>query len=169
MKTDIINEFNATTTELLQTITGFSEEQFHAIPFEGSWTAAQVAEHLLKSESGIPKLWSGNTRITQRVPDEKLATIRGILLDFNTKLVPPASVLPSARPQGKEQLYKGLQQNRAVITQLANTTDISLTFIDYPFPKLGELTGIEWLAFLTYHTKRHVRQMQHIYERVSHS
>ena len=44
-----------TTSELIELISSFSETQINEIPSAGSWTAAQLAEHVTKSNIGIIK------------------------------------------------------------------------------------------------------------------
>src|SRR6266480_647100 len=86
---ELIKQFDETESELLKVVSSFSEEQLNAVPFKGSWTAGQVTEHLLKSKSGIPKLFSGATKPTEREPDEKVDIIKSIFLDFNSKFKSP--------------------------------------------------------------------------------
>lgn len=160
---DFIKEFDQTTNDLLNTIASFSQEEFNAIPFEGSWTAAQVTEHLLKSESRMPALFKSNSRpTTERKPDEKTAMIESIFLDFNTRLQSPEFILPSNEWKEKEALFNALKTTRTDIRSVIETVDLSRTFTDFPFPQIGELTGWEWICFLTCHAKRHIRQMKNI-------
>lgn len=164
MKKDILNSIDETTNELLESISLFNQEQFNKVPFEGSWTAAQVAEHIYKSESGIPKIWRGNSVETQRPVDEKAGILHSIFLDFETKLKSPEFILPSTEIQQIESLYNSLKSNRAEIRNLAESINLNLTFTDFSFPQLGELTGVEWVTFFTCHSKRHTRQINNIFE-----
>ncbi|MGN6165462.1 MAG: DinB family protein [Flavisolibacter sp.] len=160
---DFIKEFDETTKDLLDTIASFSQEEFNTIPFEGSWTAAQVTEHLLKSESRMPVLFKSKSRsTTEREPDEKTAMIKSIFLDFNSKLQSPEIILPSNELKQKEDLFNALKTTKAAIRAVIETVDLSRTFTDFPFPQLGEFTGWEWICFLTCHAKRHTRQMKNI-------
>lgn len=49
----ISEDVQASATQLLQIFEPLEEVQLNKTPFEGSWTAAHVAEHLLKSNSSI--------------------------------------------------------------------------------------------------------------------
>ncbi|MGN6398980.1 MAG: DinB family protein [Flavisolibacter sp.] len=160
---DFIKEFDETTNDLLNTIASFSQEEFNTIPFEGSWTAAQVTEHLLKSESRMPALFKSNSRpTTEREPDGKTAMIKSIFLDFNSKLQSPEFILPSSESKEKEDLFNAFKTVKADIRAVIETVDLSRTFTDFPFPQLGEFTGWEWICFLACHAKRHTRQMKNI-------
>ena len=89
MEKNILEEFDHTTTELLETINLFSKEQFNKIPFEGSWTAGQVCEHLFKAESGLPVVLKSTGQKTTRDPGEKIPVIESIFLDFSKKNAVP--------------------------------------------------------------------------------
>jgi hypothetical protein len=162
-----VAELDSNAYDLLQIISQFSDEQFNTVPFDGSWTAGQVAEHLLKSESGIPKILRGNTRYAGRDPFEKTAVIQSIFLDFSTKLESPEFILPSDGKKDKPFFLDGFKTTRKEIKELVENTDLSDACTDFPFPVLGELTGWEWICFAICHSKRHTRQMKNIYEIVS--
>ncbi len=165
-KDEILSGLDETTNDLLQTIALFTQEGFNKIPFENSWTAAQVADHIFKSETGIPAVLQGNTKPTERQPDEKAAQIKSIFLDYNLKMKSPESVLPSNEKQDKEQKTLALKANREKIVSLASAIDLEKTYYDFPFPTMGEFTGIEWLTFAICHTKRHTHQMKNIYSKL---
>src|SRR5882757_6923972 len=65
-------EVSDTFQDLISTLSAFKEEQFNLVPYEGSWTPGQIAEHLIKSVSAIP---DEHTRATQRPYDERVAPI----------------------------------------------------------------------------------------------
>ena len=167
MKTDFITELDATATKLLEVLKAFTAEEFKQIPFPGSWSAAQVAEHLLKSASGIPAVLSGKSKPAERDPEEKVKIIESIFLDFNTKMKSPGSILPSDDPPGKQELLQSLNATFEKIKQVSNRINLADQFTDFPFPQMGELTGYEWLCFLISHSKRHTLQIKNIYDKVS--
>jgi DinB superfamily len=163
----LLGQLELTTRELLQTIAAFSPEQFNQIPFEGSWTAGQVAEHLLKSESGIPEVVSGATKPTERAIDEKLGAIESIFLDFEIKMKSPDFIIPGNGPHNKEEILDAFTSVRDRMINMARTMDLSLTCTSFPFPEIGELTRWEWLGFAVCHSTRHIRQLKNIYQKVS--
>jgi len=160
MKEQLIKDFEETTVELLSILSSFSNEQFNKIPFEGSWTAGQVAEHLFKSESNIPRVLKGASKETERDAFANTAVIQSIFLDYNKKLQSPDFILPSAEKKDKHQLIKGFEQTRNELRTLIEKADLSRTFTDFPFPQVGEFTGWEWISFAICHSMRHIRQMK---------
>lgn len=166
MKEQLITGFNETTRDLLATLSLFNQNEFNKIPFEGSWTAGQTAEHLYKSDSSIPNVLKSNSKATERNPFEKTAVIEMIFFDFSKKLQSPEFILPSAEPKNKEDFIKGFERTRKELKDLIETLDLRRTFTDFPFPQLGEFTGWEWICFAVSHSKRHIRQMKNIAEKL---
>ncbi|MDF2193252.1 DinB family protein [Paraflavitalea sp. CAU 1676] len=159
----LLKELDDTGREWLQAIAAFSQQQINQIPFAGSWTGGQVAEHIYKSIQGIPHLMAGNTTATtHRKPDDYVKTIEDIFLDFDNKMKSPEFILPSDGPHDRNQL---LQQLRGVFDDIAvssRTLDMSFTCTDFEFPGVGHFTRWEWVSFAICHTRRHARQLQHI-------
>jgi hypothetical protein len=166
MKEKLIIEFEETTKDLFATLSLFTQEEFNKIPFEGSWTAGQVAEHLFKSESNIPKVLRGNSKKTERDPLQHVDIIRKVFLDYNIKMQSPEFILPSGSEKNKDLFIKSFEETRKELKALAETLDLNKTFTDFSFPQLGTLTGWELFCFAVCHSKRHIRQMKIIAEKL---
>ncbi len=162
MKDTLIREFEETTFDLGKVLSSFTQEEFNKIPFEGSWTAGQVAEHLFKSESNIPRVLIGNSKETATDPFEKTGLIRSIFLDYSKKMKSPEFILPSDEPKNKDYFLQGFERTRKELRNCIDTIDLSKTFIDFTFPQIGQLTGWEWICFGVSHSRRHIRQMKNI-------
>jgi hypothetical protein len=162
MENKILAGLQETTHELLDMISKFTQEDFNRVPFEGSWTPGQVADHIAKAEAGMPTVWQGRTHATERPVDKNVPVIEKIFLDFSTKLKSPDFILPSNEPLDKETLCNSIKNTRAKIEELAATKDLSLTFMDFSFPTLGELTGVEGAVFIISHSKRHIHQLRNM-------
>ena len=158
----ILLSLDETTRELLSTIGSFTPEHLNTIPFEGSWTAGQVAEHLLKSESGIPEVLTGPVVAAVRPIDEMVPAIESVFLDFTTRLKSPDFILPSDEPKDKQVLLDAFEFVRSELKKIAGSADLSKVCTSFPFPQMGELTRLEWLHFAICHSKRHIRQMKNI-------
>jgi DinB superfamily len=155
-------EIKKTCTALLQILDAFSEDEFNTVPPCGGWTPGQVAEHLLLS-AGVVEVISGRTAAATRPPDEKVAGIAGIFLDFTTKLSSPPFIVPAEREYSKTEMITRL---RVVWTKLAEAVkllDLSVVCLDFEFPGSGTLTRLEWINFYIFHTQRHIAQLHRIY------
>jgi len=142
-----MSAFEETTSSLMETLSLFRQEDFNKVPFEGSWTAGQVAEHLFKSESNIPRVLKGNSKATARDPFENTGIIQDIFLDYTKKLQSPEFILPSNEEKNRDQFIKGFEGTREELGRLIKTIDLTRTFTDFPFPQVGEFTGWEWICF----------------------
>ncbi|WAC14513.1 DinB family protein [Dyadobacter pollutisoli] len=165
--TDILKDLDETTHDFLKVLSAFEAEQVNIVPFEGSWTAGQVAEHVLKSEAGLPDILLGPTAHEKRASDEKVAIINSIFLDFSTKMQAPSFIIPSEGPHDQQQLLASFTKKRSQIAAVAGTEDLTLTCMSFRFPNLGELTRVEWLSFIIAHSKRHTFQLRNIFEKVT--
>jgi hypothetical protein len=164
MTKDILTEMTETINKLLQTISSFPEEKFNTVPFNGSWTAAQVSDHILKSVSGVQKMLYTNTKPTTRQADEKVEAIKSMFLDFNTKMKSPEFVLPENTPIEKEKILNAWEDTKTKLITAIKTLDLSATCTVFELPGFGEFTRTEWIWFAIYHKQRHTHQLKNIYE-----
>lgn len=167
MEKKITQSLEESKKNLLEIILLFDNEQFNRVPFEGSWTAGQVCDHLYKSESGLTEVWRGNVKQTTRASDANIATIESIFLNFEEKLKSPDFIIPSNGWIDKDEIYEALKSNRNEIIRVAKEIDLSLVYTDFDFPGIGALTGIEWISFINAHVIRHTRQLKNIYDRIT--
>lgn len=159
---ELVNELKETTLELLETLSAFSAGDFNVVPFEGSWTAGQLAEHLIKSEGGLPEVLLNNTKSTERPPDQHFKMLSSVFLNFDIKLTAPEFIVPSSGPHDRETTIRTLRDIRNRLISLAGSLDLSATCSGASFPNVGEFTRLEWLFFVLCHSKRHVRQLKNI-------
>ena len=162
MTTEISAGFEKTSDELIQIISSTNEEQFNEIPFEESWTIAQVGEHLLKSYGLVEALNLGPVRHTESLPGKGIETVKKIFLDFDAKYKSAEALLPSDEPIEKEKLLSDLQKRISQIKEVIQTKDLTETCVGLPFKGVGELTRIEWLHVILFHTQRHIHQIKNI-------
>ncbi len=162
MKITIINQLEAALGETVQLLSSFTQEDLNHVPFEGSWTAAQVGRHLYKSEEGMDSLLLTPTETVNRPPDQNAAQLESILMDFENKMKSPDFILPEERVYDKAELIESLLTVKS--TMLAATQGANLSQLA-PLPDGHPLTGntkLEIVHFVTYHTARHNHQIKAI-------
>lgn len=162
MLIDIIIEFEASQSELVAALDGFTENNFNVIPFEGSWSAAQVAEHLLKANSGTLLNLLGNIKESDRDAAEKVEEINNIFLDFTTKMQSPDLILPSTEPKEQEEMITMHIRTGDKLRKIITDEDLTAICTDFELPGLGNLSRYEWICFVIAHTKRHTHQLNNI-------
>lgn len=162
MKIETLNEVTETTDELLNLISAMSEEQLNKIPFEGSWTAGQVTDHISQSFGGVIQIVNDGAVPTEREPGKKIELIKSIFLDFATKMTSPDFVLPSQPPHKKAILVSDLSSMQDQIAKAIRTLDLTELHTQFEIPGFGKFTRLEWINFLIYHMQRHIHQIKNI-------
>ncbi|WP_346239539.1 DinB family protein [Niabella insulamsoli] len=150
--------------ELIQILSALNSDQLNTAPSADSWTVGQVAEHVMKSSSGIP---DQNTSQANRPFDENLIIIRDIFENMDLKAKADPALWPSHPPHETEALIQALEQNKQALLPIALEKDLEALCLDMEFPTIGQLTRFEWLNFIVVHTRRHTRQVRHILQQIS--
>jgi hypothetical protein len=165
MKTanELLLEFEAATNAFIDTVAALSQAEINTIPFAGSWTAAQVIEHLCKSDEAMIKTLNGPVQPTSRPPDAGVPELQAIFLDFSTKLPSPEFIIPSNQTFDKESLINTFKAGREQIGKAIQTLD--LTAVCH-MPIFGKPTRLEIIAFVIFHTRRHTNQVKNITEKL---
>lgn len=165
MKTnkELITETNNTLDELIGQVDKIPAERFNTVPFEGSWTAGQLAQHLTLADSGFPALANGPVADTDRAPDQMVAPIAESFLNFEIKFESPDFIRPDIRDYDKDEMISGLKKIKADIADAIGNSDLTKTCMAFAFPVLGNLTRYEAANFVIVHTTRHIHQLKNIY------
>lgn len=163
---DIFIEIDITFTELIQIISSFEDEEINTVPFTGSWTAGQLARHLILSGTAFVELLNGPVKETERKPDEMVEGIRKSFLDFNTKFNSPDFVVPENINFKKDYLINSLEKIKEEIKKAILNLDLSKTCTAFETPVIGFLTRLEAIYFVIYHTQRHIHQLKNIYQKL---
>lgn len=158
--TEAKDAINAAYDQFLGALDQFTEEEINAVPFEGSWTPAQVAHHIIRATKGIPDT---NTRIADRASDAKVPEIEAVFLDFSVKFTSPEFILPdTTRKFDKKNLLERLSTIRNTHIEHITSTELAEICLDFELPGIGYLTRYEWYRFIAAHCRRHSFQLQKI-------
>ena len=138
-----------------------SEEQLNTIPFRDSWTPAQVAQHVFKSEAGMLQALHASAHEADRDAYAGVPNIKRIFLDFTTKLNSPEMVVPEQKEYNKKELLQKLTDVAAMLTNAIPGVNQKELVTGLP---TGDITKGEIIHFLLYHTRRHTYQLEHVME-----
>lgn len=152
-------EIDKTVSELLKLFSSLNNVQINAVPYEGSWTAAQVLRHVVLSTNGIAQALRMPSKQTDRNPGERIDELKTTFLDFANKMQSPDAIVPESGPYNRETSIKEL--NTCFEHFKENTKQINLKELVVGLP-LGDITKLEMLHFVLYHTQRHQHQMKKI-------
>lgn len=167
MNTNVRKDIVETYKKLNDTLSKFSESELNLIPYQGSWTAGQVVQHIILACSGFPELFAGNTEKTTRKPDEKIKDIDGLFLNFNIKMDAPVFLQPEKKEYSKNALNMKLLKIESELLDSASKYDLTLTCLDFQVPGFDKFTMYEWIDFALVHTQRHTHQLNNIFQYIT--
>ncbi len=150
--------------ELMQVLNGFDGQNINTVPFEGSWTAAQVVDHITRSNMSITKAFALKGEMINRDPAERVQELKNIFLNFNSRFQSPDFILPVQEVYEKKMLLALLNRSVDKIKEVSCQADLS-EMINHP--AFGDITKFEILHFVLFHTQRHIHQLQKIFQAVS--
>jgi hypothetical protein len=154
--------------ELLQSFAGVPSDRLTQHPSDGTWSVAEILDHLGIVESGIARLIAkraGRAR-EQGLGEEK--STESVLATFDQhrakldgmKMESPETVRPHTNADLKDAI-NGLETSRGSLrAAVVAANGLSLGEIKHIHPLLGELDLYQWLIFLGQHEVRHTRQIQ---------
>ncbi len=160
MVKEISDEVQDTATELTQLLTLFDQEQINTVPFEGSWTASQVAEHVTRSNKGIARALDMEGKTADRDPAARVQELKETFLNFDVKFQSPEFILPTQDYYEKEALLQDLKKSIRHLQETGNKVNL---YDEITLPPFGEITKLELLHFVLYHTQRHIHQVKNIF------
>lgn len=153
--------FDDAQSQFVNLISSFNEKDINNIPFQNSWTAAQVAAHVAKANTSVAELLSIPTKTTDRKPDERADELKKIFLNFTVKFQSQQAILPTQEIYRKEALLEELETSFKVLKESGNTANLPEVIQHHA---LGETTKLEMIYLAAYHTLRHVHQLREIYQ-----
>ena len=161
-KQALTNDLNASFKEWQEAIERFDETTFKAVPPDGGWSAAQIAEHLIVTEAAAVQALAGNTVANNRDAAAKVALIEAVMKD-GTKRVAPVQVMPQGRVAAPLQAVELLNRQRQKLMEQINAADdLTNACVGIKHPALGTLTKWEWAQFILHHMRRHLRQIERL-------
>lgn len=163
-KEDVLVSLEKTTSDLFQLLDRFDQQNINRIPFEDSWTAAQLADHITRSNLSITKALLLNGVAVNRDKGARIKELKEIFLDFDSKLKSPDFILPTKNSYDKTTVLGYLKQSIEKMLEVSKQTDMSV-MINHP--AFGDITKFEILHFVLYHTQRHINQLEKIFRVIS--
>jgi hypothetical protein len=155
----ITAELTETFDSMANILSDFKEQEINNRPFPESWTAGQVAHHIILSSAGLP---DKHVTVAGRSYDQKVESIRNLFLDFSQKSQAAKFIQPGEGVFKKEVLLTKLKANLAALIVVAQTRDLKALCPGVEVPGFGALTRYEWLKLIVYHTQRHAQQLRNI-------
>lgn len=158
-KQELLTAIDQPVSELLQLMSSLSDDDVNTIPYEGSWTPAQLLRHVSKSTAAIAGAMKRKSEPVERNPGERIEQLRKTFLDFTRKLNAPDFIIPEEGPYEKQASINELRQSFQSLKEGVDHANLDELVKGLP---MGEVTKLELLHFVLYHTQRHLHQMKKI-------
>ena len=107
--------------ELNYTISQFSDDQINIVPFEGSWTAGEVNQHLILSGDNIGNVLKASDKDPGRQPDANIEKLRNIFTDYSTKMKAPDFIEPEKKDYKKDEQLEAFKKIEAEVLDAIDT------------------------------------------------
>jgi hypothetical protein len=164
---ELIDEIRTFHQVLNRTLSQFSDETLNTVSFEKSWTAGQVAEHIIKSQLFIiAQLSEGPVLTAGRLYDQEVNTIREIFRDKESKAKTDKSIAPGSPPHDLKTLLEALQEQKEQQIEIIKTKKLEEFSAILEFPGIGHLSRYEWIHMMIEHGQRHIKQIENIYKKL---
>lgn len=162
----ILHEADQTFTEFLQVLQSIPNDKINTVPFEGSWTAAQDAQHIVLSAGSFVQLLNGPVIDTVRDPEQNVETLRSLFLNFHNKFKSPDFIVPEEKHYDKDELIQTITQIKADYLKAIPALNSTQTCLAFELPGMGHITRAEAINFTNVHTIRHLHQLKNIREKL---
>lgn len=161
---ELFTSLDHTSSELLRLISSADSDTINAIPFAGSWTAAQVVSHIVKSNKAITQSLCMEGTSTEREPGERTGELKKMFLDYSTKFKSPEFIVPTRSIYQRDILIADLKKSIERLRDAGNSVNLAEII---SLPAFGEITKFELLHFVLYHTQRHIHQLKNILKKLN--
>ena len=162
MNNETFSRYETTLDNILTVLGSINQKDINTVPFEGSWTAGQVVDHIIKSMSNIGHVLTNDTKPTDRQFDQHKGMMENIFLNNDHKMKSPDFIIPTNEPVEKNEQIKTLQTIKEAVLDIIKTLDLTELCTSFEMPGLGMLTRYELIWFVIYHTQRHTHQLEKI-------
>jgi len=158
-KKEIISAINVVLMQLAGFVISLADDQINKIPFKDSWTAGQLIRHIIKSVTVMATAMGKPGKPATRDVTKKVIGLKQTFLDLTIRLQSPEFIVPETKNYERDSLIKDLQSCLKQLKEAASAADMSEIAEGLP---IGEVTKLEILHFVLYHSQRHLFQMKKI-------
>ncbi len=152
--------------ELEDLVMPLDEQQLNRVPFARSWTAAQVVTHVTSSAGAMAQAMSMPGKPAARDITARVKELKDMFLNFSVMYSSPDFIVPADRQYTKAAVVSDLETSSRQLWKNAAAANAGEMI---SLPGFGEITKIELLHFVYYHTQRHVHQLKNIMMQLKHS
>ncbi len=167
------NEFAAAHEEMLAAIAAVPEARRNERPAEGSWSVAEVLEHLAMANRTLAAAMRRTleeARAAGPLPHDAQTSLAetvlpsGAAFDGVQRYTAPERFLPSNAAQFADAASRQSASRSELLAILADYDGTDFTQFTAPHPRLGVLHYYHWFHFVALHERHHAAQVRRIAE-----
>lgn len=159
---ELANEITNAFDTFKDLVGAFTNEHFNQIPFEGSWTPAQVASHIIMATDGIP---DDHTEPSTRDYKQQVGPITAMWTNYSVRMQSPDFLVPNNPLTNKLQAIKEINRIKEKLAAMIPEKDLTAICPDFPIPPFGAMSRYEWFVFVALHVQRHAHQLREMHKR----
>lgn len=160
-QSEIVQQLEHSRQEVLEAVSGLSDEQANAHPDPARWSVLECLEHVIAVEQRfLGFLEAAEKRETPRIDPEKEARIRTNIPDRSERFQAPEAVRPKARFATLAEAIAEFNSERARSIEFAQQRAADLYHLNAKHQRLGDLNGAEFLTLVAGHARRHADQIR---------
>ena len=156
--------------ELLHAVSLIPEPRRDRRVDAGTWSVAEVLEHLHRVESGIARLVTRSlerAKVAGVEPENEAGSVLSSLdplrlLDGNRRINAPEPVMPRGELTAAQALVALTESRRALVLALEAGDGLALGRITREHPLFGPLNLYQWVLFVGQHEARHTGQLRRL-------
>lgn len=153
----VISEMQEAGKEMDALLDQVDEKFINLKPNGSGWSPAQVIEHVTRSNRAMSGALDMQGALADRDPGQRREELRSMFLNFEIKFTSPAFIEPEDKVYDKAALQSAFRQSVHHLLEKAAAAGYA-TMIN--LPGFGQITKLELLYFVGYHTRRHNHQLQ---------
>ncbi len=163
---ELLDAFNAITSEISRTVLPLSPSHLHKTPGPDSWSVRQLLDHLVRSVQPVVKVMGTPRRVLLRTfgaPQVVSRDFDVIQAVYRSELaggaVAAGPFLPDAAVPDDDLLRQWETVCEEFIEELSEWTEADLDAYQVPHPLIGMLTMREMVMFSVYHCRHHFAEI----------
>ncbi len=156
----LLSDFDLKTNELQHAIMLFKQPQINIHAFENQWSAGEIVDHMILSDMDVIKILNGKFVETKDGASEKKAFLAAAFGNMKSKMVAAERLRPTHKNYSRYDLRADLTESRETLRKLISQSPSKHSF---EHPELGQMTSVELLHYVIFHTKRHISQLRNTF------
>lgn len=160
-QTEIVQQLEHSREEVLDAVSGLTDEQAKAKPDPARWSVLECLEHVVVVEQRFLGFLEAAERLDgPRVDKEKEARLRTAIPDRSQRAQSPEAALPKDRFGALAEAVEQFKAARSRSLEFAQQRAADLYRLTAKHQRFGDLNGAEFLTLIAGHARRHADQIR---------